>query len=346
MARKLSVFRHGEGFRLISEGDLHDARPTYLHGAKYGIGGFTGQRIERHRDGPYAGERVMFRLEDHLARLLRTMQAHEWMTSPVGLDEIRQAMFRLMATNIDDDYFSFVFSSGGDVGVMPKGDPEHLLFINSRDFNPETHPYLAPEALHGGLTVRLTEPDLRRGYPSKLNLAKVSGNYALGNVAKFRAMQHGADDALLLDWRGGNISELSVANVLVLFGDTLVSPNRDSGALDGITKQTLQTMAHELYSCQTAEAFIPITSLKRARMMIACGTAIGACRITRVIGSTGSIIWEQPEKDVEAKQLAQDLTDGIWRALRGQLGADFHPEWYTPIPEHHLRDQQLALQLA
>ena len=349
MNRQLSVFRYGEGgfgrFHRIAEGGPEDVSSIYRHGAKYGNGGFTGQRCMLHLDGPFKGQRVFFRLDDHLRRLATTAQALEWFELPFSLDAVRQAMFELMAVNTEDDYFSLVFASGGDVGVMPKGSVEHHIFMNSRDFSQE-HSYLPVEVLRHGMTVRLTEPDIRRGIPSKLTQAKVSGNYAASNVAKFRAQQAGADDALMLDHTGNNVAELSVANFLALFDDTLITPNGSSGALNGITKQTVMAMAEELYGSKTNHDPIPVTLLRHARMMIATGTAIGACKIRRLVDAKSQVIWEQPDNDPQASTLADNLTAGIWRVMRGQEGADFHPEWFTPIPEHLLREQQLKLQFA
>ena len=349
MARQLSVFRYDDGglgrFHHVIEDGPEDTSPIYRHGAKYGNGGFTGQRCMEHLDGQYKGRRVMFRLDDHLNRLATTAEALEWFQLPFSLEGARQAMYELMVANPDDDYFSLVFASGGDVGVMPKGRVQHHAFINSRNFSPE-HPYLSPEALNCGMTVRLTEPDIRRGFPSKLTQAKVSGNYAASNVAKYRALQAGADDAMILDWTGKRVAELSVANVLMLFDDVLITPNGSGGALNGITMQTVMTMAEELYGCKTAHDPIPVPLLRHPRMMLATGTAIGACKIRRLVDAQSRVIWEQPDNDGAANMLAEGLIDGIWRVMRGQADPDFHPEWFTPIPEYLLREQQLKLQFA
>ncbi len=323
-------------FRHVFEGGSEDVSPNYRHGAKYGNGGFTGQRCMLHRDGPYTGQRVMFRLDDHINRLLETIAALEWMTIPWTRDGLKEAMFRLMVANPDDDYLSLVFASGGDVGVMPEGrQPEHHVFINTRDFDPVRHPYLGAEAMVNGMTVRLTELDVRRRPPGKLARAKVSANYLDSNVAKHRALKAGCKDALLLDYTGDHLAELSVSNVIGLFDMTLISPDASSGALDGITKQTTQTIAYEVHGYPTTEQPISLKMLKDMRMMIACGTAIGDVRVNRIVNPDGSVLWEQ-SNDPEAIKTANTLCTDIWRVKRGGI-PDFHPEWFEPIPQEYLR---------
>lgn len=333
-------------FEQVDEDGEHDVTPIYRHGAKYGNGGFTGQRCMLHTSGPYAGRRVMFRMQDHLNRLFATLQALEWMKIPWNRTIVTEAMYSLMARNQDDDYLSLVFCSGGDVGVMPKSQPEHLVFINSRNFDPQTSPYLGKKAMNEGLTVRLTESDLRRRPPGPLAQAKVSSNYVDSNVAKCRAREAGCDDALILDYRGENIAELSVSNIIGLFGDQLVSPDASSGALNGITKQTVQAIATELHGVPSVEEPIGVLRLRKARMLMACGTAIGPAVITRVVDAEGHTLWDQPI-DGYAADLAQTLCADLWAVLSGEEPGMFerHPEWYAPLPNRFLQEDQLELNL-
>lgn len=300
MARKIAVMRYvGDGarFHLYEEGGPEDIRPNYLHGAKYGNGGFTGQRCMTHLGGPYQGKRVFFRRHDHLNRLFNTVEALEWMKMPWTEELLEDVMCRLMVANQDDNYFSLVFSSGGDVGVKPKAQPEHLVFINSRRM--DAGAYLGERILRDGMIVRVTEPDIRRGPPGKLTRAKVAGNYAISNVAKERADKAGADDAFIRDNEGHGVSELTVANVVCMHGErgTLITPDASSGPLESITRRTIMTLAEQSYGHECKECPIPLLRLPQMRMMIACGTAIGAVRITKVIEADGSTVWEQDPGD-------------------------------------------------
>lgn len=347
-----TVFKPGVTFSHLIEGGPDDVSPIYRHGAKYGNGGFTGQRCMTHAAGEHQGQRVMFRMQDHISRLLTTLQALEWMDIPWNRAALSDAMFRLMAANTGDDYFSLTFASGGDVGVMSGWDSrrrafvevQHHAFINSRDYDPVRRPYLGPKAMAEGITVRLTEDDIRRRPPGPLAQAKVSSNYVDSNVAKSRAIKAGCEDGLILDHTGHNIAELSVSNVIGLFGDTLISPDASSGALNGITKRTLMETAYEMYGFKTTDEPIPVRRLAGMRMMIACGTAIGAVRITKIVRDSNVVLWEQPE-DFTAIELAWALCADIWRIQRGEIAAvnNKHPEWFEPIPARYL--QQLALPL-
>jgi len=63
-----------------------------------------------------------------------------------------------------------------------------------------------------------------------------STNYLDAILARREAAQAGADDAILLNTKG-YVSEASAANVFCRFGDELVTPPLDDGALPGVMRQ-------------------------------------------------------------------------------------------------------------
>ena len=115
---------------------------------------------------------------------------------------------------------------------------------------------------------RLTEEEVRRRPHGRLAQAKVASNYVDSNVAKWRAEQDGCQDGIILDHTGLNVAEFSVSNIICLFDDTIVSPHPSSGALNGITKQTIHTVAYELYGLPTTDQSIPVRRVSDARLII------------------------------------------------------------------------------
>jgi branched-chain amino acid aminotransferase len=309
----------------VEQGSL-DVHSNYSHAAKYGNGGFTGERCTTHRAGPHAGRPVWFRLADHERRLEATIDAVEWLTVISAADRI-DARMRLAAMNRDDCYFSVYFGSEGDVGVMPK---EHraIVLINSRDMDPFTKPYLPLDVVRHGMTVMLIDdPELRRGPFSKYSRAKLSRNYLFSNVAKHRASINGAHDALMLD-ESGNFSELTVSNLILLTDDGLETPAAESSALNGITKQTIMTIASEKFRVPCSEQRLTVDDLSRTNEAFATGTAIGIIRINRIVDVDGRTIWSSA---ATPGHLIDHLRDFYWGVLYGEQW-NFHPEWYTPVP--------------
>lgn len=80
-------------------------------------------------------------------------------------------------------------------------------------------------------------------YPFPLNerslLANVkSTSYATSLSAHKYATARNADDAILFGFKG-QLAEASTANIFLLIGNKLLTPNLDSGALPGITRELL-----------------------------------------------------------------------------------------------------------
>ncbi|GEM_PF-3395203 len=310
----------------IEEGD-RDCHSHASHAAKYGGGGFTGERCMKHRAGPYAGKPVWFRLGDHEGRLEETIRIVKYLQVCPRAQRI-EARFRLAALNPQDCYFSLVFGSEGRVGVYPK-HKQALVVIVSEDMDPFEKPYFPPEIVKNGMNVMvITDPDIYRGPLTRFSRAKVSINYLRSNVVKCLAEEGGYDDGLMLD-ECGYVSELSVSNLIVLEKDGLVTPHAASSALNGITKRSIGTIAHEVHGLPLREQAITVEHLSDARAIFATGTAVGVVKINRIFTETGRQIYQA--KDEAAKQLVEDLGAFYWRLLYGEESG-FHPEWFTPVP--------------
>jgi len=113
-------------------------------------------------------------------------------------------------------------------------------------------------------------------------MAKACGHYINSVLARTEAGQAGFDEALFLD-SSGNVSEGTGENIFIVKDDVISTPTYSSDILNGITRQTVISLIHdldmplterpirraELYTCDeafftgTAAEVAPILSIDR-----------------------------------------------------------------------------------
>jgi branched-chain amino acid aminotransferase len=134
-----------------------------------------------------------------------------------------------------------------------------------------------------------------RAAPGGTGAAKCGGNYASSLVAQSEAIKHGCDQVVFLDaaehrW----IEELGGMNLFFLMNDgTLITPPTDGTILEGITRDSLITLAREQgltvreerYAIDQWEADAKSGRLTEA---FACGTAAVVTSVGSVHSSQGS----------------------------------------------------------
>jgi branched-chain amino acid aminotransferase len=74
--------------------------------------------------------------------------------------------------------------------------------------------------------------------------AKATANYANSALARVEALNKGYDEAILLNSQG-NVTEASAENIFIVKDDTLVTPPISSGALNGITRDSILAIAKQ-----------------------------------------------------------------------------------------------------
>jgi branched-chain amino acid aminotransferase len=75
-------------------------------------------------------------------------------------------------------------------------------------------------------------------------LAKATANYANSALARVEAIRAGFDEAIMLN-TDGKVIEASAENIFIVKDGLLVTPPITSGALNGITRDTVLTIARE-----------------------------------------------------------------------------------------------------
>ena len=112
--------------------------------------------------------------------------------------------------------------------------------------------------------------------------AKVNGAYVNSVLAKQDAIDSGFDDCIFLDING-HVCELSAANIFLVRGGTLITPDVTSDILDGINRRTILTLARE-EGLEVQERTVDLTELYIADEVFVCGTSAGVAPVHEIDG--------------------------------------------------------------
>jgi branched-chain amino acid aminotransferase len=205
------------------------------HSLHYGSGVFEGIRAYATAEGP-----AVFRLKDHIARLFDS--AHLFlMDIPYSPEEIVEACKDTVRVNgLDSCYVRpIAFLGYGEIGLNPLPCPVNVSIA--------VWPwgsYLGEDSLNAG--VRMMVSSWRRMDPNVNPVAaKGTGIYINSSLAKIEAIKSGYDEAILLNTQGF-VSECTGENIFIVKNGVLITPNLASGALAGITRDSVMTIARDL----------------------------------------------------------------------------------------------------
>jgi branched-chain amino acid aminotransferase len=213
--------------RFYSERDAKIS--VFDHGVLYGDGVFEGIRF-------YNGR--VFKLKEHVDRLFASAQAI-LLTIPMTKEEVIEATLKTCRLNkLKDGYIRLVVTRGvGYLGLSPFKCKTASVFIIAATIE------LYPEAVYrNGLKVATT--GTMRTPANAFSPAVKSLNYLNNIMAKVEAIQAGAEEGLMLNGQG-NVAECTGDNVFIIKSGALITPPISAGALDGITRRAVMTLAVE-----------------------------------------------------------------------------------------------------
>lgn len=205
------------------------------HTLHYGMGVFEGVRAYQTAKGP-----AIFRLRDHTNRLFRS--AHIFgMKIPFTPDEIDAAQLACVRdNNLESCYIRpIAFYGSHAMGVAAKSNPVRVA-IAAWPWGA----YLGVDGLESGIRVK-TSSFTRHHVNITMTGAKACANYLNSILANQEATHDGYDEALLLDPQG-YVSEGSGENIFIVHNGELHTPDLSSGALRGITRDTVFALAKDL----------------------------------------------------------------------------------------------------
>ena len=251
------------------------------HSLHYGSGVFEGIRAYSTADGP-----AVFRLKDHIKRLFDS--AHLFlMDIPYSPAEIVEACKETVRVNgLDSCYVRpIAFLGYGEIGLNPLPCPVNVSIA--------VWPwgsYLGEDSLNAG--VRMMVSSWRRMDPNVNPVAaKGTGIYINSSLAKIEAIKSGYDEAILLNTQGF-VSECTGENIFLVKDGVLITPTLASGALAGITRDSVMTIARDL-GYEVREEHLLRHDLYLADEAFLTGTAAEVVPIRSVddreIGNRGNI---------------------------------------------------------
>ena len=204
------------------------------HSLHYGLAVFEGLRAYQTDQGA-----AIFRLKEHTDRLFNS--AHIYMMKiPYDRETIMEAHKEVVRANaLDSCYLRPICFYGSEkMGVSPKGASVHVA-IAAWPWGA----YLGPEALEKGIRVK-TSSYARHHVNVTMARAKFAATYANSILANQEAVDHGYDEALLLDV-DGFVAEGAGENIFMVKNGRIYEPEIAS-ALVGITRDTVITLAKEM----------------------------------------------------------------------------------------------------
>ncbi len=220
-------------FKISINGELFDKEDAkvsvYDHGLLYGDGVFEGMRS-------YGGR--VFRLEEHLRRLWDSAKAI-WLEIPISPEELGRQVHDLLKTNgIEDGYVRLVVTRGaGTLGLDPNrtSNPQIIIITDHIALYPK-------EYYENGLEI-VTASTIRN-HSAALSPRIKSLNYLNNILAKIEGLRAGCIEALMLNHKG-EVAECTGDNIFIVRAGDVITPPLDAGILDGITRQTVITLARE-----------------------------------------------------------------------------------------------------
>ncbi len=215
----------------------HEANVHVLtHTLHYGYGVFEGIRCYRTENGKSA----IFRLPEHVVRLFNSAKILG-IDVPFSPEDITQAIIEVVKVNkLEECYIRpLVFLGDNKMGLNPEGVNVRVA-IAAWPWGA----YLGDDGLNQGIRVR-TSSFTRHHVNISMTKAKACGYYINSIFAKVEAVRDGYDEAILLD-PNGYVSEGSGENIFILYRGTLLTPPLSSGCLDGITRDAVFGICHEL----------------------------------------------------------------------------------------------------
>jgi branched-chain amino acid aminotransferase len=275
----------------------------------YGLGCFAGIRGYQTDEG---GQVHVFRLDRHVQRLEKSARILR-LRLPGPAAEVAALIVDLLRRN----------EMRCDVYVRP------IVFANSNELSPLLDPDTSATAIFCLPMGRYLSADpidvcvssWRRiretAIPAR---AKATGGYLNSALARREAIDNGFTEAIMLT-EDGHVSEGSAEHVFIVREGQLMSPPSTADNLDGITPQTLITLAREDLDIPFLERPIGRTELYVADEVFLCGTGAEITPVRsvdrRIVG--GGLVGP----------VTRRLSDHFESVVRGRVPA--RTGWLTPV---------------
>jgi len=204
------------------------------HGLHYGTGVFEGIRSYKTKNG-----HAVFRLPDHIQRLIDSGKIY-FMELGYSKEQLQKAVVdTIKANEIEECYIRPIAYYGyGKMGVNPLPNKVSVAIAVWK-----WDEYL--KSNNTGKGTRLMVSAWTRIDSRSMPIhAKATANYANSALARVEALKAGFDEAIMLN-ANGFVVEASAENIFIVKNNTLITPTVSSGALNGITRNSIIILAKE-----------------------------------------------------------------------------------------------------
>jgi branched-chain amino acid aminotransferase len=300
----------------------HDATLHFLTpGLHYGIGVFEGIRCYSTENGP-----AVFRLKEHMHRLMASATILGWRELPFTVEELTEGVKQVVAANGFADCYirPLIYLAEGGWNLALDGGKPHVGIAVWK-----WEAFLGKEALERGVRAN-TSSFTRHHVNSTMTKAKISGNYVNSVLAKSESVRLGFDEAILLDPQG-YVAECTGENLFLVRGRKLyTTPSAE--VLEGITRNTLIALALDL-GYPIVEQPVSRDQLYIADEVFVCGTA------AEVIGL----------REIDFRKIGSDVSGPITCRIQQAFSDSVRgrhrlsKEWLTYVPPVETKTQVLPL---
>jgi branched-chain amino acid aminotransferase len=280
------------------------------HALHYATGVFEGMRCYKTINGS-----AIFRLGDHVQRLIDSGKVY-FMDFAYSRKQLEAAVIETVRANAMDECYirPIAYYGYGKMGVNPLPNKVSVSIAV----------WKWDEYMKGGEEkgARVIVSSWARIDHRTLPMhAKATANYANSALARVEALKAGFDEAVMLN-TSGMVVEASAENIFLVKDDQLVTPPTSSGALGGITRDSILVLAREK-KIEVAVRDISRDELYRADEVFLTGTAAEVKPVgeidNRAIGDGGKV-----------GQMTKRLRESFEMVVHGK-DEKFSRTWLTPI---------------
>lgn len=274
----------------------------------YGLGCFAGIRGYLADDDKQV---YVFRLDRHIHRLgYQAKILHLKLPDPAVVRDILLELLRRNEAHYDVYMRPLLLHNSNE--LAPILDPSTTSFIA---YTMPLSRYLSDDPINVCVSSWRRSSD--NAVPAR---AKPTGGYVNSALARQEALDNGFDEAIMLT-DAGKVSEGSAEHIFLVRDGVLFSPPSTEDNLDGITRQSLISLATEDLGLEFVERPIGRTELYSADEIFLCGTGAEVTPVASVdrrsvgdgsIGATTKLI----------RQHYDDVTHGR---------VEHWMEWLTPV---------------
>ena len=291
--------------------DWEDATTHVLtHGLHYGSGIFEGVRAYDTEQGT-----AIFRWDEHLDRFYQSGKPYDM---EIGYDreELTEAAVEVLDRNdLDSAYIRpIAFYGYNSLGVSPKDCPVDVA-VAAWPWGT----YLGEDALENGIDVMISS--WRKHASSQIPTnAKTTGLYVNSLLAGEEARRNGYAEAIVLN-KEGNVAEGPGENLFLVRDGELFTPGLSESILDGITRDTVITLAEERGYTVHDNVSVSRGELNTADELFFTGSAAEVTPIRKV----DNVVIGEGTRGPVTEELQQAFFDLMERRT------DDHDDWFDYV---------------